>query len=83
MKKRVLVFVLSIFLFNCGSKKAVTTKKAKSKTRTERVVKTDPKSNLPKNESVGQSKTKVYANATSATEKWEWENGNHTVVKNE
>lgn len=24
---------------------------------------------------------KVYANATSATEEWEWENGNHTVVK--
>jgi len=24
---------------------------------------------------------KVYATATSATEKWEWDNGNHTVVK--
>ncbi len=24
---------------------------------------------------------KVYANATSATEKWQWDNGNHTVVK--
>ncbi len=24
---------------------------------------------------------KVFANATSATEKWQWDNGNHTIVK--
>jgi len=64
MKKEILIFVLAIFVFSCGSRKTVTTKKAKSKTKTERITeKSESKSDLPKAKSEVQSKTKVYANA--------------------
>jgi flagellum-specific peptidoglycan hydrolase FlgJ len=58
MKRIIVFFMVGILLFSCGSKKRVVKKTQDNRTKTERVVTTEPADEVP------NKATKTYANAT-------------------